>query len=80
MLKAPVLVEEISPTYKSPDLSALLQQLLDGQSLSVSQASDLMYSWLTEAIPLVLSGAILAAIQVKGVSAGVVALNTALAL
>ncbi len=57
-----------SSTYEPPNWSALLQQLLDGQSLSVSQASDLMIGWLTEAIPPVLTGAILAAIQVKGVS------------
>ncbi len=49
--------------------SAILQQLLDGQSLSVSQSVDLMHGWLTLAIPDVLSGAILAAIQAKGVSA-----------
>ncbi len=48
--------------------SALLQQLLDGQSLSVSQAANLMRGWLRETIPPVLSGAILAAIQAKGVS------------
>jgi anthranilate phosphoribosyltransferase len=54
--------------YEPPNWSALLQQLLNGQSLSVSQASDLMYGWLTEAIPPVMSGAILAAIQAKGVS------------
>ncbi len=47
----------------------LLQQLLDRQSLSQSQASQLMQGWLDEAIPPVLSGAILAAIQAKGVSA-----------
>ncbi|MGB3513125.1 MAG: anthranilate phosphoribosyltransferase [Microcoleaceae cyanobacterium] len=47
----------------------LLQQLLDGQSLSSSQASDLMQGWLQEEIPPVLSGAILAALQAKGVSA-----------
>jgi anthranilate phosphoribosyltransferase len=56
-------------TNDLPDWSAILQQLLNGQSLSVSQASDLMHGWLTETIPNVLSGAILAAIQVKGVSA-----------
>jgi anthranilate phosphoribosyltransferase len=50
------------------DCSGILQQLLDGESLSVTQASDLMQGWLTEAIPPVLSGAILAAIQAKGVS------------
>lgn len=49
--------------------SAILQQLLDSQSLSVSQAADLMQGWLNTAIPDVLSGAILAAIQAKGVSA-----------
>ena len=54
-----------------PDSSywpALLQQLLDRQSLSVTQATDLMHGWLNEAVPLELSGAILAAIQAKGVS------------
>lgn len=54
-----------------PDSSywpALLQQLLDRQSLSVTQATDLMHGWLAEAVPLELSGAILAAIQAKGVS------------
>ena len=49
--------------------SAILQQLLSGESLEVSQASDLMQGWLTECIPDVLSGAILSAIQAKGVSA-----------
>ncbi|MEH2065597.1 MAG: anthranilate phosphoribosyltransferase [Nostoc sp.] len=48
---------------------ALLQQLLNRQSLTVSQAADLMQGWLTNTIPHVLSGAILAAIQAKGVSA-----------
>ncbi|MEH2327206.1 MAG: anthranilate phosphoribosyltransferase [Nostoc sp.] len=46
----------------------LLHQLLNRQSLTVSQAADLMQGWLTDAIPDVLSGAILAAIQAKGVS------------
>ncbi|MBE7380041.1 MAG: anthranilate phosphoribosyltransferase [Leptolyngbya sp. SIO1E4] len=54
------------PTY---DWSALLQQLIDQQSLTMSEAEALMQGWLTEAIPPVLSGAILAAIQAKGVSA-----------
>lgn len=69
MVKSPVLVEKISLEYKSPNWSALLQQLLDGKSLSIPQAADLMYGWLTEAIPPELSGAILAALQAKGVSA-----------
>jgi anthranilate phosphoribosyltransferase len=51
------------------NFSSLLQQLLDRQSLSQAQASQLMKGWLTESIPPVLSGAILAAIQAKGVSA-----------
>ncbi len=49
--------------------SSLLQQLLDQQSLSTDQASNLMQGWLNDEIPLVLSGAILAAIQAKGVCA-----------
>lgn len=51
------------------DFSSLLQQLLDGQSLTQAQASQLMEGWLRSQIPEVLSGAILAAIQAKGVSA-----------
>ncbi len=51
------------------DWCGLLQQLLDRQSLSSNQASQLMQGWLNEEIPEVLSGAILAAIQAKGVSA-----------
>ncbi|NEQ68445.1 MAG: anthranilate phosphoribosyltransferase [Symploca sp. SIO2D2] len=50
-------------------MTNLLQQLLDGQSLSSDQASELMQGWLDESIPPALSGAILAAIQAKGVSA-----------
>jgi anthranilate phosphoribosyltransferase len=49
--------------------SDLLQQILDKQSLSITQARELMEGWLKEEIPEVLSGAILAAIQAKGVSA-----------
>ncbi len=53
----------------SPHWPTLLQQLLDRHSLSQVQASQLMQGWLKEEIPAVLSGAILAAIQAKGVSA-----------
>jgi anthranilate phosphoribosyltransferase len=53
----------------SQDWSALLQQILDRQSLTLHQASDLMQGWLSDGIPPALSGAILAAIQAKGVSA-----------
>ena len=51
------------------DFSLLLQQLLARESLSQAQASELMSGWLQDQIPPVLSGAILAAIQAKGVSA-----------
>ncbi len=56
-------------TEATVNWSSLLQQLLDEQSLSQQQASQLMQGWLTEEIPPVLSGAILAAIQTQGVSA-----------
>jgi anthranilate phosphoribosyltransferase len=56
-------------TAPTTDWPALLQQLLDRQSLSQTQAEALMQGWLDEAIAPVLSGAILAAIQAKGVSA-----------
>lgn len=56
-------------TADSPLWPSLLQQLLDRQSLTVEQASQLMRGWLTEAIPPVLTGAILAALQAKQVSA-----------
>lgn len=59
----------VSMTQPTPNWSSLLQQLLDRQSLSSDQASQLMQGWLNEQIPDVLSGAILAAIQAKGVSA-----------
>lgn len=49
--------------------STILQQILDRQSLDIKQAEDLMGGWLREEIPPVLSGAILAALQAKGVSA-----------
>ncbi|WP_315791297.1 anthranilate phosphoribosyltransferase [Fischerella sp. JS2] len=49
--------------------SNLLQQLLERQSLSRTQAEKLMQGWLSQAIPPELSGAILAALHCKGVSA-----------
>ncbi|MGF1523424.1 MAG: anthranilate phosphoribosyltransferase [Leptolyngbyaceae cyanobacterium] len=51
------------------DWPTLLQQLIDQKSLTMSEAEALMRGWLTEDIPPVLSGGILAAIQAKGVSA-----------
>lgn len=47
--------------------SNYLQQLLDKQSLTQEQATQLMEGWLAEAIPPVLSGAILTALNCKGV-------------
>lgn len=55
-----------SSTYDWP---TLLQRIIDQQSLAASEAESLMRGWLQEDIPPVLSGAILAAIQSKGVSA-----------
>ncbi len=57
-----------SPMTATTDWSTLLQQLLDQHSLSQEQSAGLMTGWLKEEIPPVLSGAILAAIQAKGVS------------
>jgi anthranilate phosphoribosyltransferase len=53
----------------STDWSNLLTQLLDKQSLTQAQAAELMQGWLKEEISPALSGAILTAIQAKGVSA-----------
>ncbi len=49
--------------------SILLQQLLDRESLSRTQAAELMQGWINEAVPPELSGAILMALNFKGVSA-----------
>ena len=68
MVETPI-AQKPSLTTDSSSWSSLLQQLLAKQSLSVDQAQDLMQGWLTESIPTVLSGAILAAFQAKGVSA-----------
>ncbi|MDM9586107.1 anthranilate phosphoribosyltransferase [Nostoc sp. GT001] len=62
-------LDNIPATPEFYNWPALLQQLLNRQSLTVPQAADLMQGWLTDTIPDVLSGAILAAIQAKGVSA-----------
>lgn len=59
-----------SPDQVSPEQwPVLLQQLLAGQSLSEPEAEQLMGGWLAEAVPDVMSGALLAALQAKGVSA-----------
>jgi anthranilate phosphoribosyltransferase len=62
-------LDTIPVTSELYNWPGILQQLFARQSLTVSQAADLMEGWLTDAIPDVLSGAILAAIQAKGVSA-----------
>lgn len=66
ILETPIL--EIPLASRDSLWSDLLEQLLVGQSLTVPQAADLMQGWLTGTIPPVLSGAILTAINVKGVS------------
>lgn len=49
------------------DWSALLQQLMDKESLTKAQGRALMTGWLQEEISPALSGAILTALQLKGV-------------
>ncbi|PHJ64130.1 anthranilate phosphoribosyltransferase [Nostoc linckia z18] len=58
-----------SPIPAQESYSVLLQQLIDGESLSRTQAAELMQGWLSEAVPPELSGAILTALNFKGVSA-----------
>ncbi|MEP0917945.1 anthranilate phosphoribosyltransferase [Leptolyngbya sp. DQ-M1] len=58
-----------TPALETAQWSELLQQLLDRDSLSLNQASTLMQGWLNDEIPPVLSGAILVALQAKGISA-----------
>ncbi|WP_414544587.1 anthranilate phosphoribosyltransferase [Nostoc sp. CCY0012] len=69
MIATQALPHNIPLSLDSYNWSALLQQLLERRSLSISQAADLMQGWLTDAIPPVISGAILAAFQAKGISA-----------
>lgn len=63
------MIQAASETAQALDGPKLLQQLIDRKSLSVDEAEALMQGWLSESVPPVLSGAILAAIQAKGVSA-----------
>ncbi|MDF2387045.1 anthranilate phosphoribosyltransferase [Nostoc ellipsosporum NOK] len=64
MATTPIPAQESSTSWH-----ILLQQLIDGESLSRAQAAELMQGWLTEAVPPELSGAILTALNFKGVSA-----------
>jgi anthranilate phosphoribosyltransferase len=66
-MQTPVLIKPNPPN--STIWSDLLQQLLSGSSLSIPQAADLMQGWLSGSIPPALSGAILVAMESKGVSA-----------
>jgi anthranilate phosphoribosyltransferase len=59
----------ISSPETSPSWYLLLQQLIDGESLSRTQSAELMQGWLSESVPPELSGAILTALNFKGVSA-----------
>ncbi|MBD2336976.1 anthranilate phosphoribosyltransferase [Calothrix sp. FACHB-156] len=64
MTTSPISAPEISTSWY-----LLLQQLIDGESLSRNQAAELMQGWLSESVPPELSGAILTALNFKGVSA-----------
>ncbi|NJL46686.1 MAG: anthranilate phosphoribosyltransferase [Leptolyngbyaceae cyanobacterium SM2_5_2] len=57
------------PAVDAQDWSTLLQRLIGGQSLTQAEAETLMQGWLSEEISAVMSGALLAALQAKGVSA-----------
>ena len=58
----------VSTKHIEFDGPQLLQQLIEGRSLTQPQAEALMECWLNETIPPALSGGILAAIQAKGVT------------
>ncbi|MEH2448158.1 MAG: anthranilate phosphoribosyltransferase [Nostoc sp.] len=64
MTTSPIPAQESSVSWYT-----LLQQLIDGQSLSRTQAAELMQGWLSEAVPPELSGAILTALNFRGISA-----------
>ena len=64
MTISPIPAQESSVSWYT-----LLQQLIDGQSLSRTQSAELMQGWLSEAVPPELSGAILTALNFRGISA-----------
>ncbi|MDZ7991941.1 MAG: anthranilate phosphoribosyltransferase [Nostoc sp. EfeVER01] len=64
MTTSPIPAQESSASWY-----ILLQQLIDGQSLSRTQSAELMQGWLSEAVPPELSGAILTALNFRGISA-----------
>lgn len=63
MATSPIPAQESSVSWY-----ILLQQLIDGQSLSRTQSAELMQGWLSEAVPPELSGAILTALNFRGIS------------
>ncbi|MBD2428276.1 anthranilate phosphoribosyltransferase [Phormidium sp. FACHB-1136] len=54
---------------ETQDWSSLLHRLIHRESLSEPEAEELMRGWLSGGIPEVMSGALLAALQAKGISA-----------
>ena len=64
MATSPIPTQESSANWH-----LLLQQLMDSESLTRIQAAELMQGWLTETVPPELSGAILTALNFKGISA-----------
>ena len=62
------LISRELPQPNPLDWPLLVRQLLDRQSLTLQQSRQLMLGWLSDEIAPVLSGAILAAIQSKGVA------------
>jgi anthranilate phosphoribosyltransferase len=64
MTNSPVITPQSSASWH-----LVLQQLLDRQSLSREQAAELMQGWLSETVPPELTGAILMALNFKGISA-----------
>ncbi|HEY9810362.1 MAG TPA: anthranilate phosphoribosyltransferase [Halomicronema sp.] len=67
MLQTPTPTTQTTP--QTENWPSLLQQILNRQPLSRDQAAQLMQGWLNEQIPESLSGAILAALQAKGITA-----------
>jgi anthranilate phosphoribosyltransferase len=65
-------VEALTPknafNLGDPEWTGILQQLIELHSLSTEQSSQLMNAWLTDSISPAVSGAILTALQIKGVS------------
>ena len=68
-MTASLISRPLADTSSETNWPDLLKQLLDQQSLSTQQAAALMQGWIDDAVPPVLSGAILAVLQAKGVSA-----------